>query len=137
MKASLETSGHRTWMPAAFCAGVGYFLIGRLFAVPASHVEAWRIAAWLLSGAAFLAHLGYEHFRLRHPPRVMASHVALAVAIGAIGLAVAGMLHSLSAGAAKPLLWLLALILWPAFTALPAFLVALVLGTVLARRPPC
>ncbi|HEX6738456.1 MAG TPA: hypothetical protein VF310_09300 [Vicinamibacteria bacterium] len=64
-----------------------------------------------------------------------AAHVALAVAIGALLLAVAGLLHALSTAAAVRPTWLLALVVWPAVTAIPGFLGALVAGAVLARLP--
>jgi hypothetical protein len=60
-------------------------------------------------------------------------HVAVAVAIGAFLLAVAGMIHSLSTASGIRPTWLVALVAWPAFTAAPAFLVALMAGVVLAR----
>jgi len=113
--------------------GVAYFLIGRLSTLPADHVHMWRLAAWLLSGVAYAAHIGYEHSSLRNPPRSIASHAALAVAIGAVGLAVAGMIHSLSTTSGMRPAWLLALVAWPAVTAIPAFLGALVAASVLAR----
>lgn len=131
----MEASRRQVWVRAALLVGVAYFLIGRLFAAPATHVHAWRLAAWAFSGALFAAHIAYEHFKLRNPPRTMALHAALAVAIGAIGLAIAGMIHSLSITSTIRPAWLLALIAWPAITAVPAFLVALVAGTVLARLP--
>jgi hypothetical protein len=115
--------------------GVAYFLIGRLFALPASHVRAWRLAAWLVSGAVYAAHIGYEHFALRNSPRPLAAHAALAAAIGAFGLAVAGLVHSLWAASGFRATWLLALLLWPAVTAVPALLLALVAGVVLERLP--
>jgi hypothetical protein len=120
---------------AAVLAGVAYFLIGRLFALPASHVQAWRLGAWVFSGVVYAVHIGYEHFRLRSSTRALALHAALAVALGAAGLAIAGMIHSLSAGSAIKPAWLLALIIWPAVTAIPAFVVALIAGAVLARLP--
>jgi hypothetical protein len=58
-------------------------------------------------------------------------HAAVAVAVGAFGLAVMGMIHALPTGPVAR--WLVALVAWPAFTAVPAFLVALVSGMVLAR----
>jgi uncharacterized protein YndB with AHSA1/START domain len=125
----------RSWMPAALLVGVVYLLVGRLFALPASHVRAWRLAAWLVSGGAYAAHIGFEHLRLRNSPRSTALHVAVAVAIGAFALAVAGMVHSLLTAATIRPAWLLALVIWPAVTAVPAFIVALVGGTLLARRP--
>jgi hypothetical protein len=131
----MEASRRQQWIPAILLLGVAYFLIGRVFAVPANHVRAWRLAAWVVSGAVYAAHIGYEHLRLRHPPREMALHAALAVALGAFGLAVAGMLHSQSPGSAIRPSWLLALVLFPAITAIPAFLVAFVAGTLLTRLP--
>ena len=129
----MRASHRQAWVPAALLLGVVYFLIGRGFALPAGHVRAWRLAAWLVSAVAYAAHIGYEHYTLRTPPRVAALHVALAVAIGAIALALAGMLHSVStAGAIRPA-WLLALVVWPAVTAVPAFLVALAAAAVLER----
>ena len=122
------------WIRAALLVGVVYFLVGRLFALPADHAHAWRLAAWIVCGAAYAAHIGYEHFRLRHSPRALAGHAAVGVAIGAFALAVAGMMHALQAGPARRTLWLLALVLWPAITAVPAFLVALAVAGVLAWR---
>jgi len=119
---------------AALFFGVAYFLIGRLSTLPDDNVPMWRVAAWLLSGVAYAAHIGYEHSRLRNSPRWTALHVSSAVAFGAIALAVAGMIHSLSTTSGMRPAWLLALVIWPAVTALPAFLGALVAGAVLARR---
>ena len=121
------------WIRAALLAGVVYVLVGRLFALPADHVHAWRLAAWIVCGAAYAAHIGYEHFSLRHSPRALAWHAAVGVVIGAFALAAAGMMHAVQAGPATRTLWLLALVLWPAITAVPAFLVALAVAIVLAR----
>lgn len=119
------------WFLVALIAGIAYLLIGRLFAVPHSHVQAWRLAAWLASGVVFASHIAYEQFRLRHTPRSAAFHAAVGVAIGAFGLAVWGAIRSLLATSQFRTTWRLALILWPAFTALPAFLVAWVAGVAL------
>jgi hypothetical protein len=129
----MDASRRQAWVRAALLVGVVYFLIGRLFTLPTDNVGVWRVAAWLVSGVAYAAHIGYEHFRLRNSPRFTALHAALAVAIGAIGLAVAGMLHSLSTTSAIRPAWLLALVIWPAVTAVPAFLGALVAAELLAR----
>ncbi len=129
----MDASPRQPWVRAALLVGVVYFLIGRLFAGPANHVHAWRLAAWVVSGAVYAAHIGYEHFRLRHSPRSTALHAALAVAIGAFALAAAGALHSLLATSVIRPSWLLALVVWPLATALPAFVVALVAGAALAR----
>ncbi len=123
------------WPRAALIAGVVYLVIGRTFAWPTDHVVAWRWAAWAVSGAVFATHIGYEHFGSRHSPLATALHAAVAVAIGAFGLAVAGALNSLRTTAAIQPLWLLAFVAWPALTALPAFLMALAASAVLARLP--
>ncbi len=87
----------------------------------------------MVSAAAYAAHIAYEHFRLRNSARLAALHVAVAVAIGAFLLAVAGMINSLSTASAIRPAWLLALVAWPAITAVPAFLVAIVAGAILPR----
>jgi hypothetical protein len=117
-------------------AGVAYLLIGRLFVIPTTHVQAWRLAAWLLSGVVIALHIGHEHFRLGHTPRVTAAHAALAVAIGAFALAVTAMVRSMWITAAIRPVWLLALLIWPLATAVPALLVAFVAAAVLARIRP-
>jgi hypothetical protein len=131
----MDTPHRQAWVPTALLVGVVYFLIGKVFALPADHAHAWRLAAWLVSGVAYAAQIAYEHFRLRSSERVTAVHAAIAVAIGAFALALAGMIHSMSAGSSIRPAWLLALVLWPAFTAIPAFLVALMAAAVLARLP--
>ena len=133
MPETLPVSDRQRWIRAALLAGAAYLIVGRVFAAPVTRAHFWRLAAWLVSGAVFAAHIGYEHFRLRHSPRATASHAALAVAIGALALAVAGAVHKVMTTSALEPRWLLAFILWPAFTAVPAFLVALVAAAVLTR----
>lgn len=128
-------SPRRTWVRAVVLLGVGYALVGMVFAVPTSHVRAWRLAAWAVSAVGYAAHIVYERFRLRSSPGSAALHVALAAALGAFGLAVGANIHSLSAGSANRhrQLLLLSLAIWPVITALPAFLVALGANVVLRR----
>ena len=78
----MDASRRQLWVRAALLLGAVYFLIGRVFALPSDHVHEWRLAAWMVSGVAYAAHIGYEHFRLRNSPRLTALHVAVAVAIG-------------------------------------------------------
>ena len=127
----VNSSLHQPWLRAALLFGALYLVVVRLFAAPATYVQEWRLAAWMVCGVAFAAHIAYEHFRLRHSPLLVASHAALAVALGALLLALAGMINSLWTRSALRPIWLLALVLWPAFTAIPAFLVALVVATLL------
>ena len=126
----------RAWIRAALLLGVVYFVIGRYFPNPAENSRVWRLAAWALSGVAYMTHIAYEHFRLRSPSRAAATHVAVGVALGAFGLAAAAMLHSLSTAPAIRPLWLFALIAWPAFTGLPAWIGAFVAATFLRRLGP-
>ena len=66
-----------------------------------------------------------------------ALHVALAVALGAFGLAASANLHSLSVEMANRHAHILALSLaiWPFMTGGPAFCIALVASWLLARVP--
>ena len=116
--------------------GILYGMIGIVFALPSNQMRVWRLAAWLLSAGVYAAHIWYEHFTLRNAPRNTALHVGTAVGIGGLALAVAAMIHSLFVPPNYPRSrFLLALVVWPIVTAVPAFLVALVVGAVLARLP--
>jgi hypothetical protein len=98
----------------------------------------WRLAAWVVSAGVYAAHIGYEHLRLRNGPRSTALHAAVAVAIGAFGLAGAAIVHSLLSASPHRLLRLvtLALMAWPILAGVPAYLVALAATAVLARARP-
>ena len=135
-------SGRQPWLRPALLVGVVYLAAGLVFGglagLAPSHrmVVAWRLAAWLASAAAFAAHIGYEHFRLRDPPRATALHAAVAVALGAFALAAAANVHELwTARSYRPML-AIALVAWPVATAVPAFLVALAAAAGLARARP-
>ena len=141
MSGSGNWDSRRSWVGPSVLLGIGYALVGILFALPTTHVRAWRLAAWAVSAVGYAAHIAYERFRLRNSPGSAALHVALAAALGAFGLAVGANVHALFAGSVSRhrQLLLLSLAIWPVITALPAFLVALgangVLGRVLERDP--
>src|SRR5262245_8823646 len=132
-----------SWVATALRVGVLYVVAGVVFAAMAGASGSnagrvvWRLAAWLVSAVLFAAHIRYEHFALRNPPRLSALHVAAAVAIGGFGLAVAASVRSLGAASADrhPRLYALALVAWPAVTAVPAYLVAFAATAVLSRLP--
>ena len=126
MRRMVESS-RQPWVRVVMLVAVVYAFVGIIFAIPADPVKLWRWAAWVLSALVYAVHLGYERFRLQNSPPSAALHVALAVALGAFGLAVSANIHSLRLGSAieHRRLLLLALGLWPLITALPAFLFAL------------
>jgi hypothetical protein len=132
----MNATGNIRWVRAALLVGVLYVVIGLVTAAFAnspgsSQVRtAWRLAAWVISAAAFAAHIGYENIRLRTSPKTTAWHAALAVGLGAFGLAVAASLHGQAVHRHFPAF---ALAVWPILTALPAFVVALFAAAVLTR----
>ncbi len=127
-------SPRQSWLGTAVFLGIGYAIVGIVFGVPATHVQAWRLAAWGVSAIGYAAHIAYERFRLRNSPGSAALHVTFAVALGAFGLAVGANIHSLASGSNHHRqLLLLALGIWPVITALPAFLVAYGTNIVLAH----
>ena len=130
----MRESAHQSWVRAAVLFGVGYALVGIVFALPATHAHAWRLAAWIVSAAGYAAHIAYERVRLQNSFR-SALHVAFAVALGAFGLSLGANIHSLLTGSTSQhrQLLLLSLGIWPIRTALPAFIVALGTNVVLAH----
>jgi hypothetical protein len=127
----MSSSEPHRWLILAIIAGLLYSAIGVLFGLPTTHARAWRLAAWCASGVVYAAHIGYEHFRLRNPAYKTALHVALAVALGALGLALAASAHELWVAPVYRRSLAIAFVAWPAITAVPAFLVALVIAYVL------
>jgi hypothetical protein len=128
------------WLRVAMIFAIVYPVVGITFAALASLSASnemrvtWRLAAWLVSAAAFAAHIGYEHFRLRNSPPRAALHVSVAVALGAFALAVWVNVHGhWRTSSHRSPLAPLALVVFPAVTGAPAFVVALVAVAVLNR----
>lgn len=124
----MSASDKRQWLPAVILFGVVYLLVGVAFPNPPATDKlqfVWRLVAWLICAVAYGLHIGFEHFGLRHSPRRTALHVAAAVALGAFGLAAAANIHALRTGTGNRRLLILALVIWPLITGVPAFLVAL------------
>lgn len=119
--------------------GVVYLLVGVAFPNPpaANKLQfVWRLAAWLICAVAFAIHIGLEHFRFRNSPRRAALHASMSVALGAFGLAAAANIHALTSGTGNQRLLLLALVIWPIITGVPAFVVAMVAAAGLMRVRP-
>src|SRR6266516_4913870 len=125
----MDTSGRLRWLRAVLLLGAVYLVTGITFAALAHGAGSnqmrvtWRLAAWVISAAAFAAHIGYEQVRLRSSPGTTALHASLAVAIGAFALAVAANVHAQAASVHQHS-HTLALLAWPVVTAVPAFVVA-------------
>lgn len=117
--------------------GAAYLVIGVVFAaLPAATHDAvvrWRLAAWVVSGVVYAAHIGYLRLRLGRSTPFTAWQAALAAALGAFGLAVVGPARVALLGGHYGSLWVLALVLWPLITGIPAFLVAYAAAALLAR----
>jgi uncharacterized membrane protein YhiD involved in acid resistance len=128
-------SPRQSWVRTAVFFGIGYAFVGIVFALPVTHVRAWRLAAWVVSAIGYAGHIAYERFRLKNSPGSAALHVAFAVGLGGFGLAVGANIHSQSAGSTNQhrQLLLFSLGIWPLITALPAFLVSLGTNMVLTR----
>src|SRR5437667_6366065 len=135
----MDASGHKRGLRVLILLGAVYLLAGITFGALAGGSAsiqmrtAWRLAAWLTSAAAFGAHIWYEQFRLRNSTIATAVHASLAAALGAFALAVAANLHAQWNASGNRRLLALALALWPAMTAVPAFVVALAVAAGLAR----
>ena len=133
----MDQSSSRRWLGAVLLIGAVYSLAGLAFGALGARAGSpqirvlWRLAAWLVSAGAFAAHIWHEHRRLQRSPPITALHAALAVALGAFGLAVWASLHGLSASSPRPFPVLM-LVVWPLITAVPAFLVALAASAGLA-----
>lgn len=129
------------WSRVVLFVGIVYLVAGLVFGALAGAAGsqqlrvAWRLAAWATSAAAFAVHIWYEQIRLRHSAATTAFHAALAVAIGAFGLAAAASVHAFRVQKHFPAS---ALLSWPIVTGLPAFVVAFVAAAVIAwlHRPP-
>lgn len=136
----MDHSSRQRWLSIALLAGVLYLAVGMASAALAGAAASdqmqffWRLSAFGISGVVFAAHIAYEQFRLGNTTRPTAWHVSLAVAVGAFGLALMANIHDLrSASGYRPRM-LIALVAWPLLTAVPAFIVALIIAAVLGMK---
>ena len=127
----------KQWLGIAIVVGIVYGVVGIGFALPTQNVVRWRLAAWVVCAAVYSAHLTYEQFRLGNSSLTTALHATAAVALGAFILAGYATIHNAMMTSPAPY-WrfMLALIIWPIITALPAFLFALVACAVLTIARP-
>lgn len=139
VRKNLNTSRKYRGLPYVLFFGAVYFAVGVWFPNPAASNPrqfVWRLAAWVLCALAFVIHIGLEHFRLRNAPCRAALRTAAAVALGAVGVAVAANIHALATKTGNHGLLALALVIWPVVAGLPALVVAWVAAWGLARVWP-
>jgi hypothetical protein len=130
----MDDSSRQRWLSTAILVGMLYPAVGIASAALAGAAASnqmrsfWRLSAFVISAVMFAAHLAYERFRLCNSARPTAWHASVAVAVGAFALALAANIHDLwSASGYRPRM-LIALVAWPLLTAVPAFIVALVVA---------
>jgi vacuolar-type H+-ATPase subunit I/STV1 len=136
----MNASGRQWWLRTVILFGVVYLVVGLAFgafagwsASPQMRVT-WRLLAFFTSAVAFAVHIDDEHFRWGNSPLITASHASMAVAAGAFALAVAANVHGQWVGSSHQRSLIFALVAFPALTAVPAFVVALVAAAGLRRR---
>ncbi len=136
----MDESRQRHWLRAVILLGLVYFVIGLALGALAGSASSsqmrftWRLLAWVLSAIAFAAHIWYEHSRLRSTRVTTGFHAALAVALGALLVAGAAVIHGQVTGATHQNRRVISLVLWPILAGVPAFLVALAAASALALR---
>ena len=137
----MNDSFRQRWLSTVILIGVLYLAVGIASGALAGSAASnqmqffWRLSAFVISAVVFAAHIAYEHFRLRNTARPTAWHASVAVAFGAFGLALMANIHDLGSASGYRPRMLIALVAWPLLTAVPAFIVALVVTVVLARLP--
>lgn len=130
---------HQKWFRGIVLFSVVYLVVGFGFAELAGKSattqmrDFWRRAAWAVSAVAYLGHIGYEHFRLHGVPRAAALHTSSAAAIASFGLAVSANIHAQFVTSSNPTMLALSLVLWPLLTMIPAFAIAFIITSGLAR----
>ena len=132
----------RHWLVTALLFGLVYFAVGFISSALSGATGlpelrfSLRFGAYVVSAAAFAIHVRYEYFVARSAPATTALHTATGVALGAFFLAAAALIRAQVVGGPNPVGHVIALVAWPAITAVPAFIVALAATAVLARTQP-
>lgn len=133
----MNDSNRQLWVRIAI-VGILYTGIGltssRLAAALPFHAQFWRLCAFGVSGLVLLGHITYERVRLRNSLRATAWHASAAVAFGAFAIACAANIRDLASTSGYRPSMLIALVAWPFLTAVPTFVVALVIAAVLGWK---
>jgi hypothetical protein len=130
----MDNSGRHGWLSTAILAGVLYAAVATATAVLAGAAASnqmqffWRLSAFGISAVVFAAHIAHEHFRLRNAARPTAWHASVGAASGGFMLALIANIHDLGSASGYRPRMLIAFVAWPLLTAVPAFIVALVVA---------
>lgn len=117
------------WIRVALLVGCAYLGIGLgTSALARGGGVVWRFVAWGTSAALFFAHIAFERARIRGSSGASALHAALAVALGAFGLALAATIRAITLASYRGG-YAIALVAWPVMTGVAAFVAALVVVT--------
>jgi hypothetical protein len=133
-------SGRQRWLSTVILVGALYLAVGIASAALAGAAASnqmrsfWRLSAFVISAVVFAAHIAHEHVRLRNTARPTAWHASAAVAIGAFALALVANIHDLGSASGYRPRMLIALVAWPLLTAVPAFIVALMVAAGLGAK---
>jgi hypothetical protein len=136
----MDDSSRPRWLSTVILVGLLYLAIGIASAALAGAAASnqmrsfWRLSAFVISAVVFASHIAYEHFRLHNKARPTAWHAAVAVAVGAFALAIMANIHDLGSASGYRPRMLVALVAWPLLTAVPAFIIALVVAAGLTLR---
>ncbi len=122
---------------SVFLAALAYAVIGVLTAELSASAtgvmhQGWRFAAWILSALIFVAHVWVIRIKRHQTVPRSALLAALGAGCGGFVLAAAANVHSVMTHTGRHGLLGLALLIWPLAIFIPAFVVALMLGTVMA-----
>jgi hypothetical protein len=138
----MKNSTHSGSPITVILVGVIYLVVGLTTGALAGVAESsrmqfiWRLSAFIISAVVLAGQITYEHFLLRNPVRTTAWHSCIAAAIGGFGLALAANIHELTSASSYRPKMLIALVVWPFITAMPALIVALVLAAGLHKLAP-
>ncbi len=118
-------------------AALAYAIIGVLTAELSASAtgvmhQGWRLVAWILSALVFVIHVWLMRLKRNQPVRRSALLAALGAGCGGFLLAAAANVHSAVTHTGRRGLVGLALLVWPLAIFIPAFVVALMLATVMA-----
>jgi len=136
----MNDSGGKRWFLTAILAGALYLGAGTISAALTAAVNPGplqflaRVSAFGVSAVILALHVAYERLRLGSATKRAAWHGAVGAALGGLALALVANIHDLGSATGYRPRMLIALVAWPFITAVPAFVVALVVAAIVRKR---